>query len=121
MMTYHQIYGEVKKLGYEYAADLHTEDEFNAQIKGFIAELNGNHEEVVSAMDMWIESDGDAYPEQVWSWAGTYEWIERDGTIYWLDEQGKIVEGEGSVFVQAFCDGVVEYIEERYPVSGNNK
>lgn len=117
MMTRSQIAAKIKKLGYEYAQDLYSENEFVEKIAEFIIEKNGDHDKVVSAMDYWIESGGDAYPEQVWGWAGDgdYEWIARDGTIKWLDEKGNVIEGVGSDFVQDFGDGVVEYIEEHYP------
>jgi len=115
MMTYSQIAATIKDLGYQYAANLYTDEEFAEKISGLVKEKNGNHADVVAEMDDWIEDGGDAYPEQVWGWAGDYEWIARDGTIKWVDEDGEVVEGVGSDFVQDFGDGVMEYIEEHYP------
>lgn len=32
----------------------------------------------------WVGSDGDAFPEQVWTWAGSEEWMEDNGIVRWV-------------------------------------
>ncbi len=80
MKTYEQVISEVEQMGYEYAACIEEECEKDGLP---LAEMNQ------AELFDWITSDGDAFPEQAWSWAGEYEWINDDGTIHYLDEYGE--------------------------------
>lgn len=117
MMTRKQIAKEVEQLGYEYAegmmdsSDEYASDDF-AELYG--VQLNDDVYQKASFEDLfdWIASGGDAFPEQAWSWAGDYEWIPRDGTCRWKDEEGNEMDGAWYEFESDFNAGIIRFLEE---------
>ena len=105
MKTYKQIISEVGQIGYEYAADIerwYKEDGLP------LDEMS--HSELFD----YFTAEGDAFPEQVWSWAGEYEWINDDGTIHYLDECGNIKDGTADELEDTFNTAIRRYINEHY-------
>ena len=62
----------------------------------------------------YFTAGGDAFPEQAWSWAGEYEWINDDGTIHYLDECGNIKDGTADELEDTFNTAIRRYINEHY-------
>ena len=105
MKTYKQIISEVGQLGYEYAAGI----ESSYKEDGLpLDEMS--HSELFD----YFTAGGDAFPEQAWSWAGEYEWINNDGTIHYLDECGNIKDGTADELEDTFNTAIRRYINEHY-------
>lgn len=105
MKTYKQIISEVGQLGYEYAAGI----ESSYKEDGLpLDEMS--HSELFD----YFTAGGDAFPEQAWSWAGEYEWINDDGTILYLDECGNIKDGTADELEDTFNTAIRRYINEHY-------
>ena len=115
MMTHEQIASEVERLGYEYAEGMmDTTYDSDMFVENYGVPLNNEVYSKVSFDDLfdWITASGDAFPEQVWSWAHEYEWISRDGTVKCRDENGNIIEGTGNDFISDFDAGVARFLKE---------
>ena len=115
MMTLAQISTEVERLGYEYAEGI-IGDSKEIFFERFNVQLD---EQVLDKVDIdefvaWVGSDGDAFPEQVWTWAGSEEWIDDNGTVRWVDENGNIEESGGDCFESDWSNGIRQYIEEHF-------
>ena len=116
-MTLNQIANEVERLGYEYAESLLDDcDNVKSFFERFGVPFNETVLDYVNVDDIvnWVGADGDAFPEQVWSWAGCEEWIERDGIIKWIDEDGNEEDGTGDLFVDDWTAGIKRYVEEHF-------
>ena len=105
MKTYEEVISEVEQMGYEYAETIeewYKEDGLPLNEMSFTEIFD------------YFSSDGDAFPEQTWSWAGEYEWISDDGTIHYLDERSNIKDGTADELEDAFNAGLEQYISQHY-------
>ena len=60
----------------------------------------------------WITAEGQAFPEQLYSWSGEYEWLTSRGDVVWDDEDKCERSCDGFELVEDWNAGITRFLNE---------